>query len=974
MLILAAALGLCPAPASAQLSTQEGSHLRLVYFDGAESYLVPYAVRTFFNSLAFQLKILGYEPAEDITVLLADFEDYGNAGVSVVPRSTMMVQIAPLSFAFETIAANERMNTIMNHELVHVATMDQATKRDRMFRRLFGGKVNPIAAQPETILYMYLTAPRVAAPRWYHEGIAVFIDTWMAGGIGRAQSGYDEMVFRSMVRDGAHFYDPLGLVSEGTKIDFQLQINSYLYGTRFMMWLANTYGPEKLLDWVKRQEGSRGYYATHFKQVFGRSLPDGWREWIEWERGFQQKNLEAIRTYPTTPYTDVSQRALGSVSRAYYDEEIGKIYAAFNYPGVVAHVGSIDVKSGALERLVDIKGPVVYTVTSLAYDPGEKVLFYTTDNGAHRDLVRLDPRTGNTTLLMKDLRVGDLAFNRADRSLWGIRHLNGICTLVRIPPPYTEWTRVHSWPYGTVVYDLDVSPDGTRVSASFGEVTGQQDVRVFETQPLLAGTVEPIARFDFGQSVPSGFVFSADGRTLVGSSYFTGVSNIFSYDFETKQTAALSNTETGFFRPVPRPEDSDLFVFRYSGEGFVASRIKPIPLKDISPITFFGERLVAGHPVLKSWLLGSPADVNVEEKKLVEGKYRLAGGLQRESIYPILQGYKDSAAVGVRANFSDALQLNRLNLSASVSPGSGLPSDERVHLRADYQRYDWRARATYNDADFYDLFGPTKTSRKGYSLGLGYHRTLLYDEPRRIELETDAMFAGNLDRLPQYQNVEVQIDRLFAFEAVLKGRHIRSSLGRVDDEKGTKWSTGLDGSVVAGAWNTRWQGTFDAGVPLPVAHSSLWVRSAAGFSPGDRDDPFANFFFGGFGNNYVDYRDEKRYRMPWAFPGLDLNELGGRTYLRSMVELNLPPWRFQRVGTAGFYATWMRPALFASVLTTEPGSDAFRRVVTNAGAQVDFQLSALSALDMVLSFGGAVAFEDGFRPRREVMASFKILR
>ncbi len=63
--------------------------------------------------------------------------------------------------------------------------------------------MNPIAEQPETILYMYLTAPRVAAPRWYHEGIAVFIDTWMAGGIGRAQSGYDEMVFRSMVRDNA---------------------------------------------------------------------------------------------------------------------------------------------------------------------------------------------------------------------------------------------------------------------------------------------------------------------------------------------------------------------------------------------------------------------------------------------------------------------------------------------------------------------------------------------------------------------------------------------------------------------------------------------------------------------------------------------------------------------------------------------------------------------------------------------------
>ena len=114
----------------------------------------------------------------------------------------MAMQIAPLNFAFETIAANERMTMLMNHELVHVMTMDQAAGRDRMFRRLFGGKVAP--RRPSTRSRSSTgtsTAPRVAAPRWYHEGIAVFVDTWMAGGLGRAQGGYDEMVFRAMVRD-----------------------------------------------------------------------------------------------------------------------------------------------------------------------------------------------------------------------------------------------------------------------------------------------------------------------------------------------------------------------------------------------------------------------------------------------------------------------------------------------------------------------------------------------------------------------------------------------------------------------------------------------------------------------------------------------------------------------------------------------------------------------------------------------------
>ena len=263
-------------PAAAQLTQEQSPGLRVVYIDGTESYLVPHVTRTALNSLAFQKKLFGFDPATDLTVVLLDLSDAGNAGATSVPSNMVRVQIAPLGFTFETLAANERMNTIMNHELVHVVTMDQAAASDRMFRRLFGGKVMPIAEQPESILYFYLTTPRVAAPRWFHEGVAVFVDTWMAGGLGRAQSGYDEMVFRAMVRDNAPFYDPLGLVSKGTDVDFQLEINSYLYGTRFMTWLARRYSPDKVIDWTARREGSRGYYASQFKQVFGVSLEEAW--------------------------------------------------------------------------------------------------------------------------------------------------------------------------------------------------------------------------------------------------------------------------------------------------------------------------------------------------------------------------------------------------------------------------------------------------------------------------------------------------------------------------------------------------------------------------------------------------------------------------------------------------------------------------------------------------------------------------
>ena len=961
------------APATAQLTEEHTPGLRVIFFDGSEGYLVPHVTRTALNSLAFQKKLFGFDPKEDLTVLLLDLSDSGNAGATSVPGNLVSIQIAPLGFSFETLAANERMNTIMNHELVHVATMDQATSSDRMFRQLFGGKVLPVAEQPESILYFYLTSPRVAAPRWFHEGIAVFVDTWMAGGLGRVQSGYDEMVFRAMVRDNAPFYNPLGLVSKGTDADFQLEINSYLYGARFMTWLARRYSPERLIEWAARREGSRAYYATQFRHVFGVALEEAWSHWVADERTFQLANLEAIRKYPITPYRDVTSRALGSVSRAYYDARSRKIYAAFNYPGVVAHVGAIDIDDGGLQRIVPIKGPVIYSVTSLAWDPDARTLFYTTDNGSYRDLVQLDPSSGRTRVLQKDARIGDIVFSKNDRALWGVRHLNGFVTIVRIPEPYTSWEQMVTLPYGTIAYDLDVSPDGTKLVASFGEISGAQDVRVLSIEALKKHNATPLARFDFAQSVPNDFTFSADGQYLYGSSYLTGVSNIFRYQLANGSLEAVSNTDTGFFRPVPLGGD-ELLVFRYTGNGFVPTRIVATPLADASPITFLGERLAADYPIVHSWNVGSPMVIPYESLDKRQRPYRLLGGLGLESIYPIVQGYKSSAAVGMRLNLSDRIRLNRGSVATSFAPFTDLPAGERLHVEAIYERYDWRGHAAYNKADFYDLVGPTKTGRKGYEFGMGRTTTLIYDDPRRLTLAVDGSYSGNLDRLPDFQNVVVEIDRLGIVDAQLAYSDVRKSLGAVDPESGTLWTAAAQASQADRALFFHVRGSFDRGLALPVDHMSIWFRQAAGLSQNDRRQPLANFFFGGFGNNYVDRGNEKRYREAYSLPGADLNEIGGRNFVKTMVDLNLPPVRFDRFGTPGLYVPWLRPSVFVGGLATNVDDRQARRVLYDGGAQVDLSMSALSALDLMLSIGGAVALERHHAPRYEAMISLKVLR
>jgi len=965
-----------------QLSTVETDKLRLLYFDPTETYLVPRVIQTFHNSIDRQESILGYTPDEKITVLLTDFADYGNAGATSVPSSSVVVDIAPIPLTFETSAATERMYTIMNHELVHLSNTDQAAPADLKARRFFRGKVLAVPEHPETILYQYLTAPRKTSPRWFLEGMAVFLETWMAGGLGRAQGAYDEMVFRAMVRDDAHFYDPLGLVAEGVKVDFQVGANAYLYGSRFITWLAFEHSPEKVVEWAQRTEGSRRSYEEEFDRVFGKRLNDAWQDWIEYEHEFQTENLERIREYATTPFETLTFEALGSVSRAFYDAGANSLIAGFREPGVVANIGELSLDTGAVRRLEDVKGPMVYRVASVAFDNETDTIFYTTDNYAYRDLMMLDRKTGEANMLLRDARIGEIVFNSQDKSLWGVRHLNGYASIVRIPHPYTEWHLVKTLPYGGIAYDLDISPDGTKLSGSFGDLQGKHSLQVHNIGDLLEDKLEPVAEYAFGDTIPESFVFSPDGKYLFGSSYYTGVSNIFRFEHETGDLEAVSNTEVGFFRPIPI-DNENLIVFNYTGQGFVPARITAEPLDDVSPTVYLGTRTIAKHPVLETWRAGSPDDIDADERIVSRGSYSAVENLGMESIYPVLLGYKDSVSLGLKANYSDELRLDTLSIGAGYSTDSDLPSDERPNFSIVYRHNvisssplsgAWTFSAKHNYADFYDLFGPTEQSRKGNEFSVDYEKSLISDDPRGLGLSMNLSHYTDMDSLPRYQNVPATFDKLSSFRAELEYSNVKGSLGAVDDEKGFSWHVASAMNYVDSEYIPKVFAGFDFGFALPWKHSSIWLRNAVGGAFGEPDDVFANFYFGGFGNNYVDSGSVKRYRDYVSMPGFEINAIPGRNFHRAMLEWNLPPIRFSRVGTPGFFLSWARPAIFVNSLTTNVDDSAIRQEVQSAGIQIDFRFTILSRMNMTLSAGYAKGFGNSIIPDdEEYMLSLKIL-
>jgi hypothetical protein len=958
----------------------ETRDLRLVYPWPTANYIAEHTVRCFENSMSFYRRTFDYAPYDKVTVMLNDYADYSNAAVWGAPRSTMMMHLAPPSYVYETGPSNERINFLMNHELAHVVTLDQASG-DAFFRHAMLGKVRENSEHPESILYGLLTLPRRAAPRWHREGTAVFMETWMAGGLGRAQGPYDEMVFRSMVRDTAHFYDPLGLESAGTKVDFQVGVNAYLYGTRFSSWLADTYGPHKLVDWVARRPGSRAYYAAQFHHVYGRSLTDAWRDWVAWEHTFQRANLDSIRRHPTTPFRDLSPRALGSVSQAVIDTARNCAYAAVYYPGEVAHLAAIPLAGGPLRKLREVRGPALYFVTSLAWDPASRTLFYTTDNNEWRELCAFDPDHNKSRVLQRDSRVGDLAFDRSDSSLWAVRHFNGISTLVRYAYPWNDYVQVAAFPYGREIYDLDISPNGRWLAASTGAISGRHALRLWNMETLRARDTTARTLYDFGTAIPTSFTFSADSRRLHGSSYRTGASNIFRYDLEADSMDVVSNAETGFFRPRELAGDS-LLVFRYAGGGFVPAVIQARPLTDVSAISFFGNELVQRHPELRTWRVASPLTVNVDSVRIRQGVYRPWRAVRLVGVYPIVEGYEHTTAIGVNTVFEDPTGRHHATASFSVTP-QDVPPDERFHTSIAYFTGPWQFGFRHHPASFYDLVGSTKTSRKGTNASVEWSRLLIRDLPREMRL--DALVDGwiGLERLPYDQNVSTSpgFEKLLSGALTLTNKNLRSSIGSVDTERGYSWNLGVASDLVRferpgeATWNAFPSVTagVDAGTSLLMRNASLWLRTAAGWSAGDRDEPFANFYFGGFGNNGIDRGEVKRYRRPGSFPGLEIDEVAGTNYGRAMLDWNLPPLRFERAGTPGFYASWARLSIFSTALVTNVDDASVRRNVGNLGTQLDLRLQLLTQNAFTLSGGFARAFEKGARAGSEWMVSLKVL-
>lgn len=965
----------------------------VLFFNKNLSQYIPHLIREYEMGKALHTGIWSIDTAgraaiQPPMIMVRDWADDGNGGVSSIPKNMISIEMAPTNFSYFISPTTERYHHLFRHEYTHTVMTDKTAAPDRFWRGVLGGKFTVDPQHPFSAAWSFLGSPRWYSPRWYHEGIACFMETWLGGGVGRALGGYDEMYFRSIVDAGDELYSVVGLETDGTTSDFQVGTNSYLYGTRFVNYLEYKYGFDKLRDFYNRTEGSKALFNKQFETVYGKDLRTVWDEWREFEVRHQREQIASVEEYPITKTTPLTEKAMGSMAPLVVDEAANCAYTAVNYPGDQAHIERIDLTTLKRTDLSPVDGPMLYQTTYLTLDTIHQRLVWTTQNGRFRGLRVYDLEKRKIVNKLNLQRVSCIVYDNVNDCLYGIFTNEGREYLMRYDSDFADKVILYSFPFGISVFDLDVSHNGKYISATTSGDNGEQTLIRFDIAGLNSGdlgyeTIYTADDFNLGQ-----FRFAPGDSTMVGSSYYTGVSNIWSIDLETKELSLLSNARIGLFSPVVL-EDGTVLAAEFERNGMRPVSFTPQVIEDANTVNMLGQLAYDAH----SKELEDLSVSKVPAKQISFGEvydsikvYKPLGRLKFSGAFPEISGFRDKEAwnnvtpvVGYHFSFSDPLGLNTLNMTLGVSPWSHNDAVNQYHAELDWRFWSWNVNASFNPTSFYDLVGPIRSSRKGWQLSVGYDRTNTLYSPITHKYGARVSAYGMMDALPMYQNIETQdITSFQTASAYYRFSKTRSTLGAVTAESGIK--AGIDGYtyLAGGQFYPTLTGTFDVGFLVPyIRNTCVWLRGAVGQNFGDPDSIFGNDYFGGFGNNWVDYREANRYRSVTTFAGAQIDAIEAHSFAKLMAELSLKPIRYNDFGFINLYPTYSQFNLFASGLLTDPwGAAGIGRECIpyyNAGIQFNTELVLFKFLKTTWSVGYARVFHQDGSSEGDWLLSVKLL-
>ncbi len=486
---------------------------------------------------------LGHAPSSKTHLVLTDDTDGANGSAQSVPMNIVRLYATGPSSLSALNDYDDWIYGLIIHEYTHILHIDTIHGLAKIVNYILGRT----------------WAPNQIQPRWFIEGLAVYYESARTAG-GRIRSSIFDMYLRSAVLEGKLL--TLDQITSNPRI-FPWGNAPYLYGSRFLHYLAERFGEEKLTKMGHLYGGTVIPYGINriAKEVVGRTFVELYADFKQHlERRYELQRDAAARRGLTT-FRKITDH--GESSGAPVFSRDGRELAFIDTDGhSQTSIKLLDLKSGKVTQRYEIFGGSGLDLTpdgrQLVY--GESSTwrsFYSFD-----DLFVRDRASGAVRRLTRGMRARDPAVSPDGRQVAFTSSELGQMDLRLMPFQGGPQRVLHKGTASDQIFTPRWSPDGKRLVYSRWKKGGERDIYLMDVASGRARRLTADRALDTDPS------FSADGRRVYFSSDRTGIFNIYCYDLERDRLFQVSNVLGGAFSPTISPDETEAYYVGFTAKGY----------------------------------------------------------------------------------------------------------------------------------------------------------------------------------------------------------------------------------------------------------------------------------------------------------------------------------------------------------------------------------------------------------------------
>ncbi|MFH1129693.1 MAG: DPP IV N-terminal domain-containing protein [Pseudomonadota bacterium] len=488
--------------------------------------------------------ILRHSPSRRTHIVVTDDTDSANGSAQIIPMNIVRVFVTGPSSLGALNDYDDWLYGLLIHEYTHVLHIDTISGIPSLLNAVLGKT----------------WAPNQIQPRWFIEGLAVYEESARTAG-GRNRSNVFDMYMRMAVLENNF----LGLdqISSNTRY-YPRGVVPYLYGSRFLKYIADRFGEEKLVE-IGHAYGSRPIpYSlnTIAKKILGRTYVELWGDFEKHLKEHFQKQLAEVQQRGLTEFRKITD--FGEYCGPPRFSPDGKELVFVDDDGGEKHrtIKILDAATGGIKESYYSYGGGNIDISPdgrfMVY--GEPVDWRTFHD--YLDLYVRDRRTGNVRRLTFGARSSDPAISPDGRQVVYVANELGNNSLAVIPFEGGKSRVLLNGHRGDQFFTPRWSSDGRFLVFSRWRAGGDRDIYLMDMSNQHLSQITADRALDVDPQ------FSADGQRIYFSSDRNNIFNLYVYGLKSKQVRQVTNVVGGAFSPAISPDEKSVFYVGYSSKGY----------------------------------------------------------------------------------------------------------------------------------------------------------------------------------------------------------------------------------------------------------------------------------------------------------------------------------------------------------------------------------------------------------------------